>query len=146
MLVFIFKMNEMASTFTEILNQLMIFVQDLVEYDIVIYSIHNFLIDSHRFRLNSLEIFALYQIKFFTKERVAILNKEVNFFENVISLVFVQSVRMNILRESNTFIKLLCLYLQSICLQLSQELLIITIVFKFYRVFFHLVRRRPKQI
>lgn len=116
MLVFIFKMNEMASTFTEILNQLMIFVQDLVEYDIVIYSIHNFLIDSHRFRLNSLEIFALYQIKFFTKERVAILNKEVNFFENVISLVFVQSVRMNILRESNTFIKLLCLYLQSICL------------------------------
>ena len=74
-------MDEVASALAQVVDQLVLFVHDFVEDDVVVYPVDDLLIYSYKFRLDGFEIFSLNELLLSAEKLLTFFNEEFKFLE-----------------------------------------------------------------
>jgi hypothetical protein len=101
-LVLLLEVDEVPPALAEVADQLMLFILYFVKDGIVVYAVHDLLINSHLFRLDGFEFLSLCELLLPSKETLEVFDKELEFLDQAFGLLFVEPIGDEVIREEQT--------------------------------------------
>ena len=101
-LVLLLEVDEVPPALAEVADQLMLFILYFVKDGIVVYAVHDLLIDSHLLRLDGFEFLPLSELLLSSKEALEVFDKEFECLDQAFGLLFVEPLGDEVVREEQT--------------------------------------------
>ena len=105
-LVLLLEVDEVPPALAEVADQFMLFILYFVKDSIVVYAVHDLLVDSHLLRLDGFEFLPLSELLLSSKEALEVLDKELEFLDQAFGLLFVEPIGDEVVGEEQTVLVL----------------------------------------
>lgn len=133
------EVDEVSPTPAEVADQLMLFIFYFMKDGIVVYAVHDLLIDSYLLRLDSLEFLPLCKFLLSSQETLKIFDEELEFLDQAFGLLLVEPVGDELVCEEQTRVLVLRRHLVARYLEIVHKLLVVAVVFEVRNVLLQLL-------